>query len=841
MNWGWILQMAWRDSRHSRRRLILYMSSIVMGVAALVSVRSFSDNLLHSVEQQAKILLGADLAIRSNSPFDPEDEAFLQSIGGIQARQVSFSSMALFPTQQATRLVQVRALRGEFPFYGEFETEPASAARDFQSGKLALVDNILMLQYGVEVGDPIKIGNVTFEIKGRLLQIPGESVAFSEFAPRIYIPETFVEETGLVQLGSRVRFHAFFKLPVDFDADKLVEATDEERERLELSADTVSERKERFERQLNNLDRFLSLVGFIALVLGGIGVASSIHLYIRQRMETVAVLRCVGARPYASFAIYLVQAGLMGILGALGGALIGIGIQRLIPLILGNLIPLEIEQAVSWGAVGQGVLVGLGTALLFALIPLLPVRRISPLLTLRSDYENATGGKRDLLVIVAFGLVGLALLGFSLAYSSRWQVGLGFFVGLVVTLGLLTALAKVTMVITRRYFPSGWQYVWRQGLANLYRPHNQTVVLMLAVGLGAFFILTLYLTQVSLLDEVSSFGEEGRPNLIFFDIQTPQKDELRQIVDSMDMEVLQEVPIVTMRLASVKGIGVDELREDESYGGRRWALRREYRCTYRDELWDSETLLEGTFAGRNDEQIAEVSLEQGIAEDLDVKIGDSLTFDILGIPLEARVGSIRAVEWRNFQTNFFIVFPTGFLEEAPQFHVFVSRADTPEKSAALQRAAIQRFPNVSAVDLSLVIDTIDSILEKLTFVIRFMALFSIITGFVVLTGAIVSGRYQRMKECILLRTLGASRPQIRRILLIEYLFLGIFASITGIVLSLVASWAIVYFVFDAVFIPEFMAVVVVLGAVVFLTIAIGMSNSRGLLEHPPLEVLRAED
>ncbi|HUV12362.1 MAG TPA: FtsX-like permease family protein [Acidobacteriota bacterium] len=838
---AWTLRMAWRDSRHSRRRLLLYLSSIIMGVAALVSVRSFGDSLLEAVDEQAKALLGADLSIRSRTAFDDNDESLLLEIGGNQSRQISFSSMAYFPAQNGTRLVQVRALEGEFPYYGELETTPAEAARTFRDGSFALVDNTLMLQFQAQVGDPVKVGSYTFQIAGRLSRIPGESAALSEIAPRIYIPLSLLEETGLIQVGSRVSYRSFIQFEPGFDTESFVEEIEPRLKELELSSDTVQERREDFQRELSNLNNFLSLVGFVALILGGIGVASSIHLYVRQRVETIAILRCIGASPLQSLGIYLVQAAIMGLTGALAGATMGLLVQRLIPVVLAGLIPLEVENSISWGAVAEGLLVGLGAALLFAAIPLLPVRRISPLFALRKDFENTGKRSWDSLVLAAYLALGAALLLFSLLHAPRWTVGLGFFGAILVVFGLLFAVAKLAMTLIKRYFPSSWRYEWRQGLANLYRPHNQTIVLMLAVGLGTFFIVTLYLTQQSLLREVELAGSEGRPNLVFFDIQTDQRQGIADLLEAKGLPTIQDVPIVTLRIKSVEGRAIEELKEEPEYRRARWALSREYRCTYRGQLDSTETVVAGNFEGTYAEGPVPVSIELEIAERLNLSIGDQLEFDVQGVPVEARVGSIRTVAWRSFQPNFFIVFPTGILEEAPQFGVLVTRTESASDSAEIQREVIAGYPNVSAIDLSMVVETVESILDRLTFVIRFMALFSIATGLVVLTGAIVSGKYQRMKESVLLRTLGASRTQIRRIFFIEYFFLGSLAASTGILLSLVGSWALTRFVFESQFVLEPMVTIGVLLGVVALTIGIGFANSRGILDQPPLAVLRTEE
>ena len=833
--------MAWRDGRHSWRRLLLYMSSIVMGVAALVAIRSFGENLRLAVEDQAKVLLGADLSLRGDAPFDADAKALFSELGGRQAQQTSFASMAAFPGHEGTRLVQVRAISGSFPFYGSLETEPPGAADHYQQSRSALVDKTLLLQFGVTVGDEVKLGDVAFKIRGALLQIPGESAIASDLAPRIFIPERYVPETGLVQMGSRVRYTVFFKFDRVFDVDAAVATMQDRLRDLNLRADTVEERKEDFRRELTNLSRFLGLVGFIAVVLGGIGIASSVHLYVRQRIGTIAVLRCVGATPRQSFAIYLVQAGTMGVIGALAGGVVGLLVQRVLPYVLGTFIPVTISPTVSPSAVAGGLLLGLVAALLFALIPLAPIRRISPLRTLRSDIEDGTSLRRDPLVLVLTGVVLVWLLGFSLWSAPSWNFGFGFFGGLLAVFVLLFLVAKSIMHLARKFFPSGWRYEWRQGLANLYRPHNQTVVLVLAVGLGTFFIITLYLTQASLLDEVASVGSENRPNLVLFDIQNDQLSGVDALVTQRNLQILQEVPVVTMRVQSVNGVPADELQKLREGEHGNWALRREYRCTYRDHLSDAETLVEGSLQPRAAGSDIRVSLEQRIARELKVAVGDRITFDVQGIPVEVTVGSIRSVAWRTFQPNFFVLFPAGVLEDAPQFHVIVTRTDSREQSAELQRDLVRRFPNVSAIDLSLVLDTIDSVLNRLTFVIRFMALFSILTGVLVMITAVISGRYQRQRECVLLRTLGASRRQIRRILLIEYFFMGLFSAATGLVLSLIASWVLALLAFDAPFVFRPGVPALVCLAVILLTIVVGLSHSRGILEHPPLEVLRSEE
>lgn len=838
---GWAWKMAWRESRSTGKRLLLFISSIVLGVAALVAINSFGYNLERAVNEQAKSLLGADLVITHRQPFSQETEELFGSWGGEQSREARLASMVYFPESDGTRLVEIRALEGGFPYYGALVTSPPEAAERFRNGPYALVDDRMMLQFDVEVGDPVKIGTFHFTVAGKLQRIPGETMTETLIVPRVYIPLDYLSQTELVQFGSRVSYRNAFRFGPMTDVEQLLEEAAPHLESQHLRSITVEDRKRRLGRSMENLYRFLSLVGFIALLLGGIGVASAIHIHIKQRLNTVAILRCLGASSRQASSIYLIQAAVMSLAGAAAGVLLGIGIQNLMPLVVREFLPVAISFEVSWRAVWQGLVMGLGIGLLFALLPLLTVRRISPLLALRFTYEKEDALPREPLRWLVYGLIVLAIFLFALSRTQRWTHGLAFTGGTVAAFIFLVAAASLITFLVKRFFPNSWSYVWRQGLANLYRPNNQTIVVMLALGLGTFLITTLFLVQSTLLNAVSLAGSGDRPDMVLFDIQSDQREEILQIVRSMDLPIQQDVAIVTMRLASVNGRTVQEISEDPERRRRDWALFREYRSTYRENLIDSEELLAGEWQGRvgpSDE--VRISLEKSIARDLGVSVGDQLVFDVQGTPIETVVGSLRQVDWQRMQANFFVVFPAGVLEDAPQFHVLMTQVRSAETSAQLQRIVVQRFPNISTIDMALVLETVDAVLDNVTFVIRTMALFSILTGLVVLVGAVISSRYQRIRESVLLRTLGASRVQIRKIMAIEYLFLGFFAALTGLILALVSSWALSQFLFETEFVVEIQPVVAVFCVVVGLTMLIGALSSRGLTDRPPLESLRAE-
>ncbi len=837
----WLWKMAWRDSRSSRKRLLIFMSSIIMGIAALMAISSFGVNLQLGLERQAKTLLGADLVIRSRQPLSDEAEKLIQTIGGLTSREISFSSMVFFPKNGATRLAQIRATDGKFPFYGELETSPPLAATGFMFGPLALAEDSLMLQYDVQNGDAIKIGAFEYKIGGRLKKVPGETAAAGIIGARVYIPITYLGQTRLFQRGSSATYKVYFKLPSQVSADQIVKKYESEFLKLRLDTETVEERKANLGRSLENAYDFLNLVGFISLLLGCIGVASAIHVYVKQKISTIAVLRCLGARERQTFAIYLIQALSLGLAGAFWGILLGLGIQYLLPHVLGDFLPLSVPFLISWKSLSKAMGVGLGVSILFSLLPLLAIRKVSPFLAIRASYEIQST-LRDPFRWLLYGLILAGVGMFAVTHTRRWFHGIWFTVGLLIALGLLAGVARLLMWLTKRYLRGSFPYVWRQGLANLYRPNNQTLVLMLSLGLGTFLMSTLYLVHSVLINEAVLMGRGHQPNLVLFDIQPDQKEAVGDLVRSNQLPILQEMPVVTMRLASIRGRAVSEILKDPKNSIQESWLQREYRSTYREGLIETEKLVLGKWQGRvnADTEPIVVSLEEGIAKRLKVGIGDQLIFDVQGLPLTTTVGSLRKVEWERVQPNFFVVFPAGVLESAPQFFVMVLRVNDNAESARLQRAVVQQFPNVSAIDLSLIVTMIDGILNKVSFVIRFMAFFSTFTGLLVLAGAVIAGKYQRIKESVLLRTLGASRVQIRDILVIEYLFLGGFAALTGMLLSLVASWALAHFVFETRFVPSWIFVLAGLLVVPLLAIVIGMLNSRGIANRPPLEVLRAE-
>jgi putative ABC transport system permease protein len=810
----WYLLMAWRDSRRNRGRLLLFVLSIIIGIAALVATLSFGRNLSADIDGQAKLLLGADLVVRTGRPVHEVQLAKVGLDTGRAAQrsvECSFASRVTCVRSGQSRLVQIRALAGDYPYYGALETTPASAGIAFRKRREVLVDKTLLLQYGAKVGDSVRVGTLSFAIAGTLDRAPGRNELSTTVAPPVYMPLAFAEPAGLLGKGSRLEYQYYYQFNV------LPAGLEVRLDSAGLRYETVESRKNRMSRSFGDLAQFLTLISFIALLLGCVGVGSSVNIYIREKISGVAILRCLGLKSRGAFAIYLLQVVAIGFAGSVVGALLGICIQQLLPLVLKDVLPFEMSFRLSWSALGEGIAAGVLVSLLFTLLPLLTIRKVSPLSTLRLSVEEAPRARDPMrwLIYLAIGcFVGV------FAYLQMGRFGKAMvFTGSVLGMFLVLAgIGRLLMVLAKRFMPRRSGYLLRQGFANLFRPNNQTLILVVTIGLATVFIGTLYLVQQLLIDRVSVAAVNGEGNMVLFDIQRDQDSAVEALTKRSGLPVLKVVPFVTVRMRG-----------------------REMRVSYGDSLSGREKLLSGVLMRRvlPGKEVS-VSVEERFAQENELAVGDMLSFDVQGLPMEVKVGSIKRADQRGFDLTFPVLFPAGVLEQAPQFLLLITRVPSPEVSARFQRAVVGGFPNVSVIDLRLILSVLDEVLGKVGFVIRFMAGFSMLTGVLVLISSVLISQFQRIREMVLLRTLGAIRRQVRTILVLEYFFLGSLAAVVGILLSLGFGWALAEFLFDG---PLTVHWLPLLGIFVFVcgaTVGIGLVGSRGVLNSPPLEVVRRE-
>lgn len=835
----WLFKMAWRDGKASISRLLLFMASIILGIAAVVSIQLFSENLKQNIKNQSKALMGADFIIDSRQLPSKKVQAIIDSLN-VAASEVNFVSMAAFPKNEGTKLVKVRAIEGDFPFYGTLDTEPINAASNYQELGGALVDATLMLQYNLKPGDSIKLGKLIFPILGALKSVPGSTAIATSVAPPVLIPYRFIEATELLQLGSRKEYQYFFVAPKTMDLELLDKKIDPILDDENADLDTHTSTSQRLGRRYDNVSKFLNLAAFIALLLGCVGIASSVHIYIKEKLKNVAVLKCIGATRKQTFLIYLIQIAGIGLIGGLLGATIGIGVQYAFPYILKGFLPFDVQISITLQPLIMGVTLGVLMSVLFALLPLLGTWYVSPLEVLRGTDENLVKPRKARLLTLVAILLFIFLFSFWLLKDALF--GLLFTVGILVTFSIMAGIATIFIKAIKKYFPANWGFTERQSLLNLFRPNNQTMVLVLAIGLGTFLISTLYFTKDILLAKTAIENNAKNANIILMDVQTAQKEAVVNTVLPKGLDIIDNIPIVTMRMHQIKERLVNDIRNDTTSTMNRWILNHEFRVTYRDSLLDSEELIEGTWLGVAEQgEPIRVSISDNIAKDADLTIGDQVIFNVQGVLMETIIGSVRKVDWGRMQLNFSVVFPTGVLENAPQFNVLTTNVPTEEVSADLQRDLVQKFPNITVLDLRQVYTIIEDILDKISWIINFMAFFSILTGIIVLIGSVRNSKYQRIKESVLLRTLGAKSKQIIRITALEYVYLGLLGSLVGILLSLISSQLLATLLFKEVFIPSLVPFLIFLPGITVLVLLIGLTNIRTVLKSPPLEVLRKEN
>lgn len=842
MSRGFAFRLAWREGRASYRRLSVFMGSISLGVAALVAIHSFKEDVQRSLSEQARVLLGADVRVSSNRPFPAEFEQVIDSmvaVGREIAQTTTLVSMVLDERSEGVRLFQIQAVDPGFPYYGEAISEPADAWTEIHDGNLAVADPAVLIQLDARVGDTLAIGEGRFVLIGTVRGLPTDVAFQTAIGPRIYIARSRLADTALLTFGSIARYHANFMLPEREDRDELWNRNEELFERHRLRHTPAEFQAQQMSSAVDDLARYLGLIGLAALFLGGIGVASAIHVYVREKVVTVAILRCLGARQGTVFLAYLLQAGGLALIGSVAGVALGLGIQRVLPFALAGVLPSEVHSNFSPLAASAGVLLGVWVALVFAIGPLLEVRGVPPLLALRHDFEPAR--RLDLAKVGALVLLLVTVLGLTVIEAPSPAQGVAFSAGLGVVGLVLWGSARALMRATRRFFPKGMSYPVRQGVSNLFRPQNQTVAITLALGFGAFVIGTISLVEGSLIQEFTLEVGEGRPNLLLFDVQPDQRSTVEAFVEARSTGGASVTPIVPSKVAAINGTAVAELleapREERPQG---WALRREYRHTYRADLTDSEELVAGEWwtGPREDGELPRISMEADLATSLRVGIGDRITWDFAGVLLETRVTSLRVVDWTRFETNFFVVFEPGDLEDAPQTAVMLARVEGERGRAEFQRDLVRSYTNISVLDLSRLQESIDTILTRANQAIRFLGVFSTVAGVLVLMGSLATSRYQRVRESALLRTLGAQRNVVLQILMVEYLALGSLATLAGLLLAVGAGWLVAVQVFSVPFRLDVIRLGAVWMGIVMVTLLVGMLGSRGVLRRPPLAVLR---
>lgn len=843
-----IFAMAYRELRASWRRLAFFFLCVAVGVAAIVALRSLTQNVRAALATEARSLLAGDVSLRTDRPWpDAVEPALARGVDGSgplpRTETVDVVTMARLPDagRARTKVVELRGVQRGFPFYGRFQLDSGRQySFDLLRGHGALVGPELLTQLGLRVGDALQIGDVAFEIRDVIRAEPGRSLGAFSFGPRVLVAYEAVEQAGLLTFASRATRQLLLRVD-EAAIEPLVEQLRDDLQDTFVRVGSYRRTGNRIERNLERTESFLSLIGFVIVVLGGIGVWSVTRVFVQQRMRSVAVLKCLGATTGRVLAVYVAQVGLL----ALSGSAVGAGLAMAVLAGLPDSLVEQTAAAAGLGAVSteltvsaiaQGLAVGTLVSLLFALVPLLDVRSAKPLLLLRQGAARGPAGVDRLKVVVtATAALGLVLV-------SSWQAA-SLEVGLYVVAGfagVTLVLALVGRGLLRAVEPlqaSRW-FALRHAVLNLGRPGNQTRVILLAVGLGSFFIIGVQATQANLLGNFALELGDDTPDMFLIDIQEDQAEGVRAMLESSTDRSPLLIPVLRVRVTGLEGRNVSF---DTPRGARRAGLGREYTVTYRARLAENEEVVAGRFWDESPAAVPEVSIEEDLRDERGIELGDLVTFDVLGREIGARVTSVRKVQWDDTRSGgFMFLFRPGSFGGAPHSYVaFVQGPPDRQQRASLQRDAAERFPNVSVIDGLAVIETVRRVLGYVTLAITVVGAVALFSGALILIGSVAMTKFQRIHDAAVLRVLGGDTRMLVTMLALEYGVLGVLAGTVGSAGALVLTWALARHVLEITWFPSLMTNVV---GVLVTAAAVGVTGvvaSLDVLRRKPLATLRA--
>jgi putative ABC transport system permease protein len=843
-----VLRMAVRETRASWRRLLFFFVCIAIGVAAIVALRSVIQSVREVLGGEAKSLIAADVLIGSNREWPEAARAVIDrrlAEAGASARTETVETPTMVRpadlTKRVAKMAELRAVQSAFPLYGAITLQGGlHYAHTLLQNHGALVRPELLTILGVQVGDQIAIGQATFTIRGVIASEPGRRIGGFGLGPRVLIDFADVPATGLLGFGSRADRRLHVKVPDDRVAALVTTLRRELRDEF-IYTRSYRSTEDQIGRDFDRAEDYLSLVGLVIVILGGIAISSVTRVFILQKIRSIAVLKCVGARNVQIIAVYVLQVVALGLAGSLLGVAIARAAITAIPIALGPASTSLLAQArygVSWSAAGQGIAIGVLVSVLFAVVPLLQVRFIKPSLLLRDETKSA---RRDWLGIATIVVVAAALVAITAWQASSLKIGLvvcAGFCGLAVVLHLAgrALIALLTPLARARSFPL------RHAVLHLSRPGNQTRVVLLAVGLGAFFIVGIRSLQGSLLDEFSIQTSADSPDMFLLDVQRGQREGVGAFLSDPAHGTgdFRLIPVLRARVVAVSGrettlTNAEEVRE------RRGSLGREFTITYRDHLESNERIVDGAFWSSPATE-PEVSVERVIAERARLHVGDTMRFDVLGRSISPRITSIRNVEWRESRSGGFVfVFRPGPLDQAPQTFVAPLKGPRdPAGRARFQHDLVERFPNVSVIDFHEVLETLRDVMGKVTLAISVVGGLVLFSGGLILIGAVAMTKFQRVYEAAVFKTLGANTRTIGQMLLFEYGVLGSLAGVIGSAGAIALTWGVSTYALDIpwrIVASEHVAGVFLTA---FLVAIIGVAASLDVLRHKPLATLRAE-
>jgi putative ABC transport system permease protein len=850
---SYVVRMALREIRASWKRLLFFFVCIAVGVAAIVAIRSVIQGVRGGLAREARALAGGDLVVAGNAPFS---EVVRQAIAREQRAgrisqvvdTVEIATMVR-PVQAGgsqagaiTKMVELRAVDEGFPLYGTLVVRGRRYAPELLRGGGALVAPELLAQLNLSIGDQILIGSRPFVIRGVVDKEPGRSLGAFTLGPRVFIHYSDLASTGLLAFGSRASYELLLRVSgSDREGALLWRDLGEALANEFVRVRWYRRSEDRMSENLTRAENYLSLVGLVVLILGGIGVSSVTRVFVQQKVRSIAILKCVGSTTWQVLAVYVTQVVLLGLAGSALGVALASGIVASLPLLVAELAELpDVSRGLAPGAVLQGMAVGLLVSILFSIVPLLEIRNVKPSLLLRHDISPLP--RFDWLKWIVTGAVAAALIGVAAWQAGSLEVGLLLSVGFAATAIVLHVVGAALVRVVQPLRYARW-FALRQAVLHVARPGNQTRVILLVVGLGTFFIFGVRTLQANLLRDFSVQMGENAPDMFLIDIQPDQRAGVAALVDEQNGPdpAPKLIPVLRARVVGVKGREVN-LESYEQVRGR-GELSREFTVTYRPHLEANEAVIDGTWwDDRRASGVAEVSVEESLRRRFQIGVGDEMRFDVLGRVVVARVASFREVDFRDFRAGgFMFVFRPGTFDGAP--HTFIAAAKGPADPSArarMQGALVGRYPNVTVIDLREILRAIQDIVDRVTLAVTIVGALVLLSGTLILVGAVSMTKFRRVYEVAILKTLGASSRLIAAMLLLEYGVLGAIAGTVGALGAVVLSWAVARYALELTWEP---APAIALGGIMVTALfvaAVGVLASLDVLRHKPLETLRAE-
>jgi putative ABC transport system permease protein len=845
--WSTAARIAWRELQASKTKFFFVLLSVAIGVAALTGVRGFSESFRRTLLAQARSIMAADLSARMYQQATPQEEQQFQALeqnGVVSTVVTEMVSMASVEGDPVPLLVSLKVVDpAKYPFYGAVVLNPQSDLRALLTNSTVIVDDNLLVRLKAKVGDRLKIGGKYFRIAAVIVREPDRMSSGVGLGPRVMMTREAVNQTGLLQAGSRATERYLFR--IDAAKSKVADV----RAKLEeiLPEAQVTDFRETSPALTEGIDRstgLLSLICLVAMVLGVIGVAMAMHAHLQQRIEILAIMKSIGARSADILRIYLFQTLLLGVVGGLIGVVLGLGVEYAFPSLLGSLVPVQTEIHLPLkpvlAALGTGVL----TTLLFCLPPLLDVRRIRPVVVLRRVVESGEGTRgffarlkeRKLqlgaMVVIVAGLGGIAA-----ALSDSMMVGRWFAICLTALLAVILGLSAVTLRVLRAFLARTRLYLnssVRHGLANLYRPGNQSSAVLAALGTGVMLILSVFFMQRSILEALHEGAGPKTPNIFLIDIGSRELPGVEALLKTQaGVEDKPEmIPIVSSRIVSVDGKPLDAL-EVKHYPKR---FLRSVSVSWADAPPPGTKVAQGKWW--QDASSPGLAVVDHVAQRLQLHLGSQITFAVGSKQIPAQVAAIYKVDGEHAFARSEFILASGLLRDQPAVWygaVHVKRAAIPD----MERALFAQYPTVTVINIADIIDTIQGVIDQITIVIRFLAGFSILSGLVILASSIASTRFRRIREVVVLKTLGATRNRIAAVFSVEFLVLGLLAGAVGAIFANLLSWLLLHRM-EVVFHPAKGGTIVAVFGTALLAVATGWIASFRLLGQKPLEVLREE-